>query len=168
MLMALGQFVFGMSTMAYQDMQRANAWRHPSHARVGAMPARQYVGPGDETISLKGVIAHELTGKTKTLDELREMAGTGQAWSLVSGTGEVFGAYVIESINETGSYFMPDGTPRRIDFTIALARVDEQKGGARVGVGSLGNFAATEPAAASNWTPGSSSWESTDSSDSNW
>lgn len=162
MLMALGQFVFGMSTLAYQDMQRQNQWRHPSHSRVGAMPARQYVGPGDETISLKGVLAPELTGKTKTLDELRSMAGTGQAWALVSGTGEVLGAYVIESINETGSHFLPDGTPRRIDFTLALARVDENKGGAQVGVGSLGDFAAIEPAA-SDWAPDGDSWQSDDS-----
>lgn len=167
MLMTLGQFVFGMTTLAYQDMQRANSWRHPSHARVGAMPARQYVGPGDETISLKGVIAPELTGSTKTLDELREMAGTGQAWALVNGVGDVFGAYVIESINETSAYFLPNGMPRRIEFTLALARVDEDKGGAQVGVGSLGDFAAVEPAA-SNWTPGGGSWESTDSSDSDW
>lgn len=153
MLMALGQFVFSMSTLAYQDIQRQNQWRHPSHSRVGAMPARQYVGPGDETISLKGVLAPELTGKTKTLDELRTMAGTGQAWALVSGTGDVFGAYVIESINETGSYFLPDGTPRRIEFTIALARVDDEKGGTQVGVGSLGDFNAVEQAAASGWTP---------------
>ena len=57
MMMSLGMFVFGLTTLAYQDMQRANAWRHPSQARVGAMPARQYVGPGDETISLKGVMS---------------------------------------------------------------------------------------------------------------
>ena len=146
MLMALGQFVFSMSTLAYQDMQRQNQWRHPSHSRVGARPARQFVGPGDETISLKGVVAPELTGSTKTLDEVRAMAGTGQAWSLVSGTGDVYGAYVIESVSETSSHFLPDGTPRRIDFSLQLARVDEERGGAQVGVDSLGNFTAVEPA----------------------
>lgn len=167
MLMALGQFVFGMSTLAYQDMQRQNQWRHPSHSRVGAGPARQYVGPGDETISLKGVVAPELTGKTQTLAELREMADTGLAWPLVSGRGEVFGAYVIESIGETGTYFLPDGTPRRIEFTIALARVDEQKGGAQVGVGSLGDFAAVEPAAGDG-IPDDGGRESGDSDDRDW
>ena len=162
MLMTLGQFVFGMTTMAYQDMQRQNQWRHPSHSRVGARPARQYVGPGDETISLKGVIAPELTGKTKTLDELRVMANSGHAWALVNGTGDIFGAYVIESISETSAYFLPNGMPRRIEFTLALARVDEDKGGAQVGVGSLGEFEAVEPQA-SDWTPGAGSWESDDS-----
>lgn len=162
MLMALGQFVFSMSTLAYQDMQRQNQWRHPSHSRVGARPARQYVGPGDETISLKGVIAPELTHSTKTLDEVRAMANTGQAWSLVSGTGDVYGAYVIESVNETGSYFLPDGTPRRIDFSLQLARVDEERGGAQVGVGSLGNFTAIEPTA-NSWEPSGDAWESDNS-----
>lgn len=158
MLMALGQFVFSMSTLAYQDMQRQSQWRHPSHSRVGARPGRQYIGPGEETITLKGVIAPELTGSTKTLDEVRAMAGTGQAWSLVSGTGDVYGAYVIESVSETSSHFLPDGTPRRIEFSLQIARVDEERGGTQVGVGSLGNFKAIEPTA-SNWESGGDAWD---------
>ena len=57
MLMALGQFVFGLDTLAFDTLRRATAWRHPSNSRVGAMPARQSLGPGDDTITLSGVLA---------------------------------------------------------------------------------------------------------------
>ena len=35
MMMSLGMFVFGLTTLAYQDMQRQTSWRHPGNSRVG-------------------------------------------------------------------------------------------------------------------------------------
>ena len=143
MLMALGMFVFGLPTLAYQDLQRQTTWRHPSNSRVGSRPARQCVGPGDDTITLSGVLVPELMGRAASLDELRAMADTGAAWALASGAGEIMGAFVIESINTTGTVMMDDGRPRRIEFTLQLARVDDKRSGRRVAVGDLGDFAAT-------------------------
>lgn len=125
MMMGFGQFVFGLSTLAYQDLQRQSAWRHPSNSRVGTRPARQFLGPGDDTITLTGVVAPEFAGDVTSLDQLREMADAGLAWPLVSGTGEVLGAFVIESIHDTRAVFMVDGAARRIEFQLQLARVDE-------------------------------------------
>ena len=76
------------------------------------------------------------------MDELRAMADTGAAWALASGAGEIMGAFVIENINTTGTVMMDDGRPRRIEFQLQLARVDDQRGGRRVAVGELGDFAA--------------------------
>ncbi len=42
MLMSLGMFVFSLPTLAYQDMQRQTAWRHPSNSRVGSRAAHQF------------------------------------------------------------------------------------------------------------------------------
>lgn len=123
-MMSLGVFSFSLATAAYQDLQRQMAWRHASSERVGARAAHQYVGPGDETITLSGLIAPPLTGRLGSLDTLRDMADQGRSWPLVDGTGRVYGAYVIESINETGSLFFADGTPRKVEFQIALKRVD--------------------------------------------
>ena len=97
MLMALGMFVFSLPTLAYQEMQRQSNWRHPSNSRVGSRSAHQYVGPGDDTVTLSGVLVPELLGRASTLEELRAMADTGKAWVLVSGAGEIFGAFVIEN-----------------------------------------------------------------------
>jgi hypothetical protein len=72
--------VFGLDTLAYQELERASEWRHPTNSRVGARPAAQFLGPGPETITLTGLLAPLFKGSSKSLDLLREMANTGQAW----------------------------------------------------------------------------------------
>jgi len=123
-MMCLGQFVFGLKTAPYQSFQHQIGWRHPSNSRVGLRPARQYIGPDDESITLSGVLLPELAGNILALDELRTMADEGDAYVLVDGTGNLYGRYVIESIDETGTVFFRDGTPRRVEFSLALKRVD--------------------------------------------
>lgn len=125
MMMTLGMFVFGMPTLAYQEFQRETAWRHSSTSRIGSRPARQFLGPGDDLITLPGVLLPELAGKTLSLDALRIMADTGKAWPLIEGTGRIYGIYVIESMSETKTLFFKDGAARRIEFSLKLARVDE-------------------------------------------
>ncbi|WP_339511936.1 phage tail protein [Pseudomonas sp. RL_15y_Pfl2_60] len=125
MMMTLGMFVFGMQTLAYQEFQRETDWRHSSTSRIGARPARQYIGPGDDLITLPGVLLPELAGKTLSLDALRIMADTGKAWPLIEGTGRIYGIYVIESMSETKTLFFRDGAARRIEFSLKLTRVDE-------------------------------------------
>ena len=126
MMAALGQFTFALNTLAFQEMRRSTSWRHPSNPRVGARPARQFVGLGDETITLTGLQAPEFMGDRKALDRLRDMADRGNAYALVNGAGESFGAWVIENIEETGTLFVREGVPRRVEFTINIARMDDE------------------------------------------
>jgi uncharacterized protein len=125
MMMALGMFVFGLSTAAYDDFQRQTEWRHASNNRLGGRPERQFLGKGDESITLSGHLAPEITGGSITLDLLRVMGDTGRAWLLIEGTGRIYGLYVIESLAETKKEFFNDGAARLIDFTINLKRVDD-------------------------------------------
>ncbi|HEY5804871.1 MAG TPA: phage tail protein [Lysobacter sp.] len=125
MMMALGTFVFSLQQLAFQQLQRSTSWRHPSSERVGARAARQYTGPGDDTIELSGVVAPELTGDPASLDLLRNMAGEGRPLSLVDGTGVVHGAFVVASLSETRTLFFQDGAARRIEFQLSLTRTDD-------------------------------------------
>ncbi|MDL5600516.1 phage tail protein [Bacillus subtilis] len=125
MMMALGMFVFGLPTLAYQELQRQTEWRHPSSSRVGTHPARQFAGRGDDTLTLPGILLPELAGSLLSLDALREMANTGRAYPMVEGSGRILGLWVIERVSETRSLFFPDGTPRRIEFSLGLTRVDD-------------------------------------------
>jgi phage protein U len=125
MLMSLGQFVFRLQDLAYSELSRATAWRHASNSRVGARPALQYVGQGDDTITLSGVLAPEVAGTLQSLVTLRAMADAGDAYAMVDGAGRIFGAWVIERIEESGSAFTQDGIARRTSFTIALRRSDD-------------------------------------------
>lgn len=127
MLMALGQFVFGMSTMAFNELQRQTRWKHAPGSRIGARDAHQYLGPGDDTVVLTGVLAPELTGTLDALKELRTMGDTGAAYVLVDGAGVVYGAFLIDSLDEGQSLHHTDGTPRKVDFTINLTRTDDDR-----------------------------------------
>ncbi|AZE54035.1 Phage tail protein [Pseudomonas synxantha] len=127
MMLSLGMFVFSLSTLAYQELQRQTNWRHASNSRVGAPPALQFVGRGDDTITLPGIILPELAGSVLSLDALRLMANTGKAWPMVEGTGRIYGLWVIESLSETKTVFFRDGTPRRVEFTLTLKRTDDDR-----------------------------------------
>ncbi|WP_423180009.1 phage tail protein [Stenotrophomonas sp. CASM106] len=125
MMMTYGTFVFSLSTAAYEQLQRQMTWRHASSERLGARPARQYVGPGDDTITLQGTIAAELVGDLQVLDTLRELGDQGKPQALVEGSGRVYGAYLLVSLSETRKEFFPDGTPRLIEFQMQLERDDD-------------------------------------------
>lgn len=125
MMMVLGLFVFGLQTVPYQQLQRQTNWRHPSTSRVRRRPARQFVGQGDDTITLSGVLYPEITGGKMSLAALEIMADEGKAWPLMEGTGIFYGLFAIEEISRTDSLFFPDGSPRKIEFSIKLVRVDD-------------------------------------------
>lgn len=105
----------------------------------GARPARQFTGVGEDTITLTGLQVPEFRGNRRSLDDVRAMADAGKAYALVGGTGVVFGAWVIQRVQETGSVFIAEGIPRRVDFTLELARVDDYLADPAGGAGSSGN-----------------------------
>ena len=124
-MMTLGTFVFSLPSLAYQQLQRQNDWRHAASERVGARAAHQYVGPGEETIELSGTVAPELTAGEVSINVLRDLAEDGRPLPLVDGRGYVYGAYVIKGISEGKSVFFKDGAARKIEFSMSLLRVDE-------------------------------------------
>jgi len=127
MMMSLGFFVFELATAPYQELQHKLAWRHPSTSRIGLRPARQFIGPDDELITLRGTLLPEITGGAKSLDLLRYMGDSGEQWSLIEGTGRVYGFFVIESLDITKNTFFKDGAARKYDFTLQLARVGDDE-----------------------------------------
>jgi len=124
-LMALGMFLFEIGTLPFDELQRKTDWRHARSPRVGARDATQFVGPGEETISLSGSVYAEIADGRVSIDDLRQMADAGEALPLIDGSGTVFGSFVIEAIDERHVWLMSDGRPRRIDFGIDLLRVDD-------------------------------------------
>ncbi|MFP5424965.1 MAG: phage tail protein [Gammaproteobacteria bacterium] len=137
MMMALGMFVFSLETLAYQEFQRQTDWRHGSTSRIGTNPARQFLGRGDDSITLPGVLLPALAGSPLSLDTLRMMADTGKAWPLVEGTGKIYGLWVIESLSDNRTVFFQDGAARRIEFTLKLTRIDDGR------IDMLGNLIGT-------------------------
>lgn len=125
MLMALDIFIFEIGTLPYQDLQRSWEWRHAQSERYGARPAAQFLGPGAETVELSGALyPGEGIGSYSSIDTIREMADTGDAYTLVSGVGEVLGDFFIRKLGLKQELFFLDGAARKSDFTLSLERAD--------------------------------------------
>jgi phage protein U len=120
-MMALGKYRFSIDAAAYQSLQRSTSYRWPAQERIGRAPALQFLGPGEDKITLGGTIFPHYRGGLGQMDALREEAGRGEPLLLVDGRGNVRGRFVVERVAETQSHFFADGTPRRIEFTIELA-----------------------------------------------
>ena len=121
-LLMLGGFKFSLNTAVFSEVQRSTAYSWPAQQRVGNFDALQFTGPGEDRITLPGVIYPDFRGGTGQLDELREVASAGRPLRLVTSTGAILGVWVIESIEETQSAFKPDGGPRKQEFNLRLRK----------------------------------------------
>lgn len=123
--MTLGQFSFEINTAAYQALRRNTDWRWPKQDRLTKTPIRQFVGSGDDKITLSGRIYPQHGGGLGQLDAMRRVAETALPLMLIDGEGKVYGEYVIENISEMQSNILAGGKPRRIDFTMKISAIGE-------------------------------------------
>ncbi|EMC8497361.1 phage tail protein [Klebsiella pneumoniae] len=125
MMMVLGLFVFELRTLPYQQLQLSRNWRHVKNDRVGRSAKWQYVGAGENQLTLGGLLYPEITGGNLSLGAVSTMAYTGLAWPLIDGVGSIYGMYVITGLQETHQEFDRYGKAKKIEFTLSLQRVDE-------------------------------------------
>lgn len=123
MLAALGMFVFNTDSTLFDQLDRRRGWRHGRTDRFGALAASQYLGPGEDQITISGKLVPELVGSYSAIEKLVEMADTGEAYPLADGTGKLFGQFTIENIDEQHQQLIDTGQARQIDFRIELKRV---------------------------------------------
>lgn len=128
MMLTLGLFVFQLQTLPYQSLQQSLDYRWPSNNRIGERGAYQFLGIGENKITLSGVLLPEITGGALSMLALKTMAELGKAWPLIGGDGAIYGMYVVASMTQTQSVFFADGSARRIEFSMTLTRVDESLG----------------------------------------
>lgn len=141
-MMTLGDVAFAVSTTVFQRLRRMTTYRWPSLDRVGRWPARQFTGPGIDKVTLDGVVMPTYRGAAGAVDALRQLALTGQPQQMSAGTGEVFGLWCLEQIEEDRSGLFADGAPRRVAWVLQLARYgDDAPGGLQ---GTLAADAAAE------------------------
>lgn len=122
MLLSLGLFVFRLQTIPYETLKRTTEYRWSSANRFGKAPAHQFLGPGEDELTIDGKLMPELTGGPVHLEKLREMGNSGKAWILTAGNGDVLGKWFITKIDDNRSHFLSNGLARKIEFTITLKR----------------------------------------------
>lgn len=123
-LLALGLFVFAMDSLPFNELQRRTDWRHAKADRHGLRAASQFIGPGEDKVTITGTLVPEIAGSYSSIERLREMAASGDAWSLVDGAGNQLGMFRIMAVDERQTAHVPGGLARKIDFAIDLDRAD--------------------------------------------
>lgn len=128
-MMLVGFYPFMLNTAAYETLRRTHGYRWQAQQRIGRKPAQQFLGPDAGQIKLDGVILPHWKGGHFQLDAMRALAATGKPQFVISGSGRVFGKWVIKQVDETGTEFFADGSPREIKFSMSLAEYGPDQGG---------------------------------------
>ena len=100
MMMIYGMFVFQLSTLPHQQVEQSKRWRHVSNERVNRSSSWQYIGSGEDHITMSGVLCPEITGGEVSLTALNTLAYTGLPWPLIDGVGQITGCM---SLRKSGS-----------------------------------------------------------------
>ncbi len=124
-MLKLGEFIFSVDTAAYQKLQRSTSRRLAKINRIDKRAAHQDLGPGDDVITLPGVIYPTYKGGLTQIDEMRKMMNAGEPLMLVDGQGNVHDKWIIANVTETDSVFFKDGVEQQQDFSIKIERFEE-------------------------------------------
>lgn len=119
-IMKLGDYTFSVDTAAPGRLSRSSAYRWGAQERHGREAALQYLGPGADSVSISGVVYPHFRGGLSQVEALRAEAGQGRPLLFVDGQGGIHGRWVVEGVDETRQELFPDGTPRRMEFTLKL------------------------------------------------
>ncbi len=121
----LSGFNFSLNTAVFQEMRRTTEFKWVPQDRMGQRPARQFVGLGDDTMVLPGVIYPEWKGSSNAMATLRSMAGFAQPFIMMDSQGHIYGRWIIENIEETRSIFAAFTQPKKIEFVVTLKMFDQ-------------------------------------------
>jgi phage protein U len=121
-IIALGRLKFLTSTAAFKELARVSEYRWADQPRIANDPVLQFTGYGVETLTLPLECLPGSAGDAASLAELRQMAEAAQPLTLVDSKCTFHGQWVIKGINEKQSAFRPDGSARKIEFEVSLAR----------------------------------------------
>lgn len=124
-MMALGDYRFSIDSAAFDSLQKTASYRWQAQERLLRRPALQYLGLGEEAVSLSGVIYPHYRGGLDQVETMRSEAEKGEPLALVDGMGNYWGRFVISQIGETRTVFFADSAPRCINFTMELKRYGE-------------------------------------------
>ena len=119
-MMAIGDFRFSIETAAYDKLTRTHSYNWPGKARIGRAPALQFTGPGEETISLSGIVYPHFRGGLDQVSAMNTEAAKGEPLQLVDGNGRFWGIYAITKVREGHKFIDGTGTPYKQTFSLDI------------------------------------------------
>lgn len=119
-MLSLGDFQFGVSTLEYQALKTSMSWRWAKKDRLGRAPGKQYQGRDATTKNLSIEIYPQSKADLGRFGEIEALGNGGEPLRLVSGgsrlvggvlvpAGADLGLWVVEKFDIDESEFMQDG-----------------------------------------------------------
>lgn len=147
-MMTWGPVQFSLSTLAYDTLSQSDEFRWATVERIGKRPAKQWMGPGEQQITLSGCILTglDLTGSgtnpvgTMQIETVRQVGLEGVPYLLTDGRGFIHGMFCLTQVTEEATNQFDSGAPRKQVFSITLERYgDDTEHGRKLIAGRQGD-----------------------------
>lgn len=129
-LMGWGPFRFEVGRAAYEELTHSAEARWEKHPIIGRRPAPQYLGPGEEVVTLRGTLYTE--GRQAVADMVRDLvraAQGGQAYMLVSADGAIVDLFRLEKARRVESHHLPTAQAQKVEYDLEFhVHVDGEGG----------------------------------------
>ena len=126
---SFGGVVFGLTDACLVSLRRRRLWRWASQEVLDVAPRRAFIGPGETSIDLDGVVVPGQLGAADAPARLEALGDLGEPHALVDSGGRAYGRWTIDEITQAQSAFFAYGTPRRIEWTMRLTLYPEDSDG---------------------------------------
>ncbi|MEN5300256.1 phage tail protein [Brucella sp. TWI559] len=141
MLYMLGTLSIDTRPFSIDDMQRTASADIASKALIGAFPAKEFTGEGDDEITLSGQLLPTKIGGLDELEMAHEMRRSGTKFPLQRGDGTRLGWFAITRITESHTDLTRNGVGFVVKHTIVMTKVQPDTGaGQQVITGLLSLF----------------------------
>lgn len=136
MLYQIGPVTVDVFPFNASEVERDGATDYAKKELLGRLPGREYVGEGDETLTLKGQVLPTKIGGLGEIEALHGLRRAGEQIMVVRGDGAVLGWFAVENVKESHEHLGADGVGQVVKHEIKLVRVDPP--GGEAGAGLLG------------------------------
>lgn len=99
---------------------------------IGTLKPKEFMGEGDEQITLSGQLLPSKIGGLSELDALDNFRTGGASLPVIRGDGVSLGWYIIENVSEDHTELMRDGVGFKVSYSISLTK--SQPDGGAVGI----------------------------------
>lgn len=111
-VLSLGPYKFTPISLKYS---KENRWSVIEC--IDKMPSLQNIGQGVENVDIEGVIYLNILNRVNQLKNMKEAE---KPHVLVDSLGNILGQFVITRLEEKQMYFLPNGLPRKVEFSLSL------------------------------------------------
>lgn len=123
MLYSIGALTLDTRPFSVDEMQRTASADFAEKPVMGGMVAREFMGEGDDKITLSGQLLPFKTGGLTELEMAHGFRRSGQKLPVLRGDGTRLGWFVIDAITENHTELMRDGVGFFVKHSISLTKV---------------------------------------------